>query len=119
MRFLVMLSAALIRVSTLNASDVGQGIAADVKELLAFSHISEKPTFRPNGRGDTPTVPERNVTVPPDRCGSTRCLACPLGRQLLHCATVFNTLAVQKTTVAQTVEHGQTASRCSLDARNG
>jgi hypothetical protein len=51
MRFFVMLQAALIRVSKLNASDVGQGIAADVKELLAFSHISEKPTQ--SGRGSS------------------------------------------------------------------
>jgi hypothetical protein len=30
--------------STLNASDVEQGIAADVKELLAFGHNGEKAT---------------------------------------------------------------------------
>jgi hypothetical protein len=46
-----MLSGVWIRVSTLNASDVEQGIAADVKELLAFSHISEKPTQ--SGRGSS------------------------------------------------------------------
>jgi outer membrane cobalamin receptor len=50
-RFFVMLSGVWIRVSTLNASDVEQGIAADVKELLAFSHISEKPTQ--SGRGSS------------------------------------------------------------------
>jgi hypothetical protein len=45
MRFLVMLSGgngfAFPRSMRVN---VGQGIAADVKELLTFSHISEKPT---------------------------------------------------------------------------
>jgi hypothetical protein len=44
MRFFVMLSGGIIRVSALNASDVEQGIAADLKEL-AFSHIREKPTI--------------------------------------------------------------------------
>jgi hypothetical protein len=47
-----MLLAAWISVSTLNASTVEQGIAADVKELHAFSHISEKPTIQQSGRGD-------------------------------------------------------------------
>ena len=47
MRFFVMLSGGIIRVSALNASDVEQGIAADEKEL-AFSHIREKPTLRPS-----------------------------------------------------------------------
>jgi hypothetical protein len=47
MRFFVMLSGGIIRVSALNASDVEQGIAADLKEL-AFSHIREKPTLRPS-----------------------------------------------------------------------
>ncbi len=42
-----MLLAAWISVSTLNASAVEQGSAADVNELFAFSHISEKPTIRP------------------------------------------------------------------------
>jgi hypothetical protein len=46
MRFLVMLSGGMDPRFHINASDVGQGIAADVKEQLAFSHISEKPTIR-------------------------------------------------------------------------
>ncbi|MGB2636642.1 MAG: hypothetical protein WAM58_22135 [Candidatus Acidiferrum sp.] len=41
MRFLVMLSGGMDPRFNVNASDVGQGIAADVKELLAFSHINE------------------------------------------------------------------------------
>jgi hypothetical protein len=46
MRFLVMLSGGMDPRFHVNASDVGQGIAADVNEQLAFSHISEKPTIR-------------------------------------------------------------------------
>jgi hypothetical protein len=49
MRFLVMLSggmAAWIRVSSLNASDVGQGIAVDVKELLTVVYIHQRPGDR-------------------------------------------------------------------------
>jgi hypothetical protein len=48
MRFLVMLSGGMRHGSAFprQASDVGQGIAGDVKELLASSYISEKPTFR-------------------------------------------------------------------------
>jgi hypothetical protein len=50
MRFFVMLSGGIIRVSALNASDVEQGIAADLKEL-AFSHIREKPTIWQSAHG--------------------------------------------------------------------